>query len=163
MKSVAYFVGAGVAFVLLVALFVTQTNKPNLAIAATPETPAASIEVDSVMQFPVSFTFIRPEGKPTALFAPVKFNHFDHQTVSCTTCHHTWDGSSEVESCSTDGCHSDMVNRGEVTSYFHAFHTRESETSCRGCHMKRTLAGESNLPTSPCGNNICHPRDRRIQ
>lgn len=163
MKSALYFVGAGVVFVLLVGLIVTQTGKTNEAIALMSEAHAASIESDNVIQFPISLTFVRPEGRPTALFAPVQFSHFDHQNVACTTCHHMWDGSSEIQSCSTEGCHSDLVNRGEVTSYFHAFHTRNSETSCRGCHLAMTLEGEANLPTSPCGNNACHPRDRRAQ
>nr|P82989.1 RecName: Full=Cytochrome c3 [Desulfocurvibacter africanus] len=42
------------------------------------ETKAASIEAETVLQFPVSFKFNRPEGRPTALFAEVKFSHYDH-------------------------------------------------------------------------------------
>lgn len=163
MKSAMYFVGAGVVFVLLVALFVSQISRTPEALASETETKAASIEAETVLQFPVSFKFNRPEGRPTALFAEVKFSHYDHQAVACATCHHTWDGSGEVESCSTEGCHDDLANRGEVNSYFHAFHTKASETSCRGCHLKMTLEGEANLPTSPCGNNACHPKERRAQ
>jgi len=160
MKSAAYFIGAGVVFILLVGLLVTRAPVPDQAMAQAKA--ASSYEAKNVLQFPISLTFIRPEGRPTSLFAPVEFSHFDHQNVSCMSCHHTWDGVSEVDSCSAEGCHDDLTNRAEVTSYFRAFHARDSETSCRGCHLKMSLEGTANLPTSPCGNNACHPRERRL-
>ena len=162
MKSTVYYIGAGAIFLVLGIFMVAQTNKTNQRIESLTGTAhAASTEVISSVKFPIEFTFKRPAGRPTELFAEVTFSHFDHQEVACTVCHHTWDGGEDIESCSTEGCHSNFSAKNEPDSYFRAFHTKHSEISCRGCHMALTNAGEANLPSSPCGNNVCHPREAR--
>jgi len=159
MKSTVAIVVASLVFIALLSFIVGQTNDLSQRIAGISTAHAASTDLKNVLQYPVELTFKRPGNRPesASLFAVVKFSHFDHQKVACTTCHHTWDGKGKVESCTTAGCHDDTKTKNEPNSYFRAFHSVQSETSCRGCHKKLTDAGKAQLTTSPCSNNACHP------
>lgn len=76
----------------------------------------------------------------------VQFSHKDHASVNCDTCHHRprcaichfspRERYSPDASCSMAGCHPDMGNSREPMSRFIAFHKRDSERSCYGCHLK---------------------------
>lgn len=118
-----------------------------------------SIEVKSTICYPLEFSFKRPETQKTN-FARVSFSHGDHGAVACQTCHHTWDGKGQIESCSTKGCHDAMKDRHDKMGYFQAFHNRDSVSSCLGCHAKHNAElkekGKPQLQLAACANNICH-------
>ncbi len=109
---------------------------------------------------PAEVEFKRPEGAAATNYAGVKFNHEAHMAEDCMLCHHTWDGASNVKSCSAKGCHDDMKNRELPTSYFRAYHDKHSKRSCVGCHTEMNAEakkkGEEMMKISPCANNMCH-------
>lgn len=160
MKNMVVTVLAVLVFVFLASILVGQSKSLNQRISAISEANAATSEAKNVLQFPVELTMKRPAARPESanLFAVVKFSHFDHQSVPCTTCHHTWDGKGKIEGCSTAGCHDNMKSKTDSDSYFKAFHSVSSEHSCRSCHKKLTDEGKAQLTTSPCSNNACHPK-----
>lgn len=115
-----------------------------------------TIEAKNVVSLPMQVKFIRPGAVKKTNFAPVSFSHGQHMNVSCTTCHHTWDGASEVQACATEGCHGNFVNRAETDSYYKAFHSRTAENSCLGCHTALNKNAAKKVKISPCSNNACH-------
>jgi len=108
--------------------------------------------------------------------SPVDFPHSKHFTYTCYTCHHTWEGDENLQSCSASGCH-DQVERPkpsdgtqptpeeEITYFKQAYHQL-----CITCHkeiQQQNVALELSLkqikgklpnvgPTSCVG---CHPPD----
>lgn len=122
------------------------TCAATVAMAADIEAPEGPVE----MKFPA-------EGNK---YAPVQFLHHDGhlQYTDCKTCHHTWDGTSALLSCSSDGCHSDTSreNKREPTSYDSAFHARKADQSCVGCHQKVSKENKDSAAPTKC--NDCHTR-----
>ena len=106
------------------------------------------------VEAPGDLTLSVPEGG-TATQAPVDFSHAAHGSFDCEACHHKWDGSSEVQPCSAEGCHTDLEDKRGDASFYKAFHDRMSETSCTGCHTAKKKAGEATGPTA-CTD--CHPK-----
>jgi hypothetical protein len=107
----------------------------------------------------------------------VAFPHSRHFDYTCKTCHHKWDGQSEVQSCSASQCHDQLtappMESGmryddyidDSIGYFKfAFHRQ-----CIGCH-KEIEAHNAKLARSvfmlntpprkngPTGCVGCHPR-----
>lgn len=116
-----------------------------------------NIEAKNVISFPLVVKFNRPAAAvKKSNFPMVTFSHGQHMSVNCVTCHHTWDGKSPVQGCNEDGCHSDTVNRADSMSYYKAFHSRDSEQSCLGCHIKLNEKATKKIKISPCSNNVCH-------
>ncbi|BDQ35576.1 cytochrome c3 family protein [Pseudodesulfovibrio portus] len=86
---------------------------------------------------------------------PVTFPHAKHDAagVECATCHHTWDSKSDVQSCSTAGCHDQPGKKGE-TAYYSAFHAKNADNSCLGCHKIMKKEGK----VVPVSCKDCHPK-----
>jgi hypothetical protein len=106
----------------------------------------------------------------------VAFPHSQHFGYTCKTCHHKWDGNSQVQSCSASKCHDQLsspvkdkktVDYGpEAIRYFkYAFHQQ-----CISCHREikihneklersRRKLEESLQGFGPTGCVGCHPRD----
>jgi hypothetical protein len=108
----------------------------------------------------------------------VAFPHSRHFEYACRTCHHKWDGKSEVQSCTAAECHDQLSAppppKGrrygdyidDSIGYFKfAFHRQ-----CIGCHkeIKRRnakltqslLALNTSLhKTGPTGCVRCHPKE----
>ncbi|WP_022668647.1 cytochrome c3 family protein [Desulfospira joergensenii] len=62
---------------------------------------------DSMTPFPVplgTFTLEAP-GDVYAKRSSVEFPHETHFSFGCGACHHKWDGESQVQNCTTSGCH----------------------------------------------------------
>ena len=118
------------------------------------------VEAKSTLCYPLDLTFKRPSGVLKTSFPQVKFSHGQHASVPCVTCHHMWDGKGEVQGCAEAGCHDNLKDRQEATSYFRAFHDKNAENSCLGCHMKTNVVrkekGQKPLSVAPCSNNGCH-------
>lgn len=96
-----------------------------------------------------------PEGMK-ATKTLVDFSHAKHGTakIECATCHHTWDGKSEVKSCAAAGCHDQKGKKGK-NAFYTAFHSKKSETSCLGCH--KIVKKRDGKPV-PVGCKACHPK-----
>lgn len=108
----------------------------------------------------------------------VAFPHSQHFDYTCKTCHHKWDGQSEVKRCSASECHDQLtappMAKGaryldyiddSIGYYKFAFHRQ-----CIGCH-KEIEARNAKLSRSvfmlntppqkngPTGCVGCHPRE----
>jgi hypothetical protein len=91
----------------------------------------------------------------------VKFSHDVHTaTIGCDTCHHLprcaichykpTEKQSPWASCSSPGCHPDVGRSQDPHSRFMAFHTRESDRSCFGCHTARAEEQGVSQGCLPC-------------
>lgn len=147
--------------VMLFALVVSVCTLA-LATAAWSEGEKFSdiVVAKSTLCIPLELTFKRPAGVLKTTLPAVTFSHGRHNAIPCATCHHMWDGQGPVQGCAEPGCHDNLTERQEPTSYFRAFHNKDSANSCLGCHMKTNLVrkekGQKLLPVSPCANNACH-------
>lgn len=103
---------------------------------------------------PIDLMLGPPEGMKASK-TMVAFSHDKHSAakIDCVSCHHTWDGKSDVKKCGTSGCHEQPGKKGTNTFYT-AFHTKKSQISCVGCHKVAKKEGK-NVPVS-CKS--CHPK-----
>ncbi|MFW6324500.1 MAG: cytochrome c3 family protein [Desulfovibrionales bacterium] len=128
-----------------------------LMLAAAALCAYAVLGTAATVEVPGDMVLAAPEGV-TAKQAPVPFSHESHSAVECTSCHHTWDGEGEIQSCMAEGCH-DMIeakspqDRRDIAFYYNAFHDRMAEPSCVGCHNNLKKAGKG---TGPTGCKDCH-------
>jgi hypothetical protein len=104
---------------------------------------------------PADMKLSPPEGMK-ARKAFVDFSHEKHGAakIDCTTCHHTWDGKSEIQGCSSSGCH-DQTGKKGTTAFYTAFHSKKSETSCLGCH--KIIKKKEGKPV-PVACKACHKK-----
>lgn len=118
------------------------------------------VEAKSSLCYPLQLTFKRPGAVLKTAFPQVGFNHATHDAVACSTCHHTWDGKGQPQACNDSGCHDNYTERQDTMSYFKAFHAKDAEASCLGCHLKNNQVqkakGGKTLALAPCSNNVCH-------
>ena len=121
-----------------------QILLPALLVSLSLCAPAyASPEFGDNVPRPIHDLLLKSEKTPRL---SVPFSHKQHADVNCDTCHHRprcaichfspREQFSPDASCSTAGCHPDMGNSREPMSRFMAFHKRDSERSCYGCHLK---------------------------
>ncbi len=114
-----------------------------------------------------------PSVKPER--SPVKFNHSEHFTYDCRTCHHKWEGTDKISSCTASNCH-DLLKAPKKPTRYLAY-TKEGikyykyayHESCIGCHKKLKekqkklemsyAAMEKKDTTLPTSCNDCHPED----
>ena len=119
-----------------------------------------------------TITLKAPEGVESKK-TPVEFPHAQHFQTDCKTCHHKWQGSEPIQSCTASGCH-DQIKAAErsssylsysdkaITYYKYAYHK-----ACIGCHKEikvqnRKLAESyqvvnEKLPSvGPSGCTECH-------
>jgi len=108
----------------------------------------------AAVEAPADLKLGPPEGMKASK-PLVDFSHEKHGTakVECVTCHHTWDGKSEVKSCATPACHDQAGKKGQ-NAFYTAFHSKKSETSCLGCHK---IVKKSGTPV-PVSCKACHPK-----
>ncbi len=133
-------------------------------------------EESGEMCVPMGTITLEPPETVEAKRAVVEFPHAVHFELSCKECHHMWETSEPVQSCSTSGCHDlDALPRigdtkkvdkeASIKYYKEAFHK-----SCIGCHKKdkiniknieaRKTSIEEELPsTGPTGCKECHPKE----
>ncbi len=137
-----------------------------------PATAGSEVVASGSFTIPLrNITIEAPEGAYTRK-SSVDFPHAAHFYFSCQSCHHDWDGSSQIKNCTTSGCHDQLepdektrnINAPENNRYFMAAYHK----GCIKCH--RTLLKERNkleqtgamsvesLPEpGPAGCNGCHP------
>lgn len=68
----------------------------------------------------------------------VMFNHASHKDVPCAQCHHdTPDPAKPYVSCTSNDCHVTPGPRERDTmSMFVAYHAKDTDRSCYGCHKQ---------------------------
>lgn len=93
-----------------------------------------------------------PKGMEAAK-SPVDFPHGRHTgaVADCTACHHTWDGKAEIKACGSAGCHDQPGKKGE-NAYYTAFHAKNTNRSCLGCHKTAKKDGKP----APVSCKQCH-------
>lgn len=135
-----------------------------------------STESVSDMCIPMGIIALQPPSGADKQRAAVDFNHSLHFDFNCKTCHHTWEGTGPVQSCSTSGCH-DLVktpmkpdNAGIDEEMAIRYFKRAFHASCIGCHkqikeanlaleMSRKPVEGKLAATGPTSCAECHPRD----
>lgn len=135
-----------------------------------PETHSEVEESSETLTIPLgSLTLEAPEGAEMTR-GSVDFPHGTHFQFSCQSCHHEWDGESEVVGCSTEDCHDqleadpstrDIRAEENVLYYLAAYHN-----ACIPCHrdmqnqrkdMEATgLTEEEMIATGPVACDECH-------
>jgi hypothetical protein len=125
---------------------------------------------------PVGRLALAPPVGVTPKRSAVAFPHSMHFGYTCRTCHHKWDGRSQVQSCTASKCHDQLSlpERSEkvpdfklekIRYYKHAFHHQ-----CISCHREIKI---HNTELEHSGSNIkeplrrpgptscmgCHPRE----
>lgn len=113
-------------------------------------------ETSNSLTVPLGDLTITAPEEIEARYAPVEFPHSLHFNFSCKTCHHKWDGNSQIQGCQASGCHAikpqdaDTAKDAENGPRFSlAYHK-----SCRGCH--RAMINERKTPTGPVKCDECH-------
>lgn len=98
-----------------------------------------------------------PEGVESTQ-PSVTFSHLGHaMEYGCAACHHKWELESDSSPAKCFDCHNNTEERTGKDSYFAAFHDRQAETSCLGCHASVNLNDEA--AEAPIRCNDCHIRD----
>ncbi|MFP4515929.1 MAG: cytochrome c3 family protein [bacterium] len=133
-------------------------EEPQTSPAAQPDTQKTGST--TAPEVPDELLLKAPEGVEPKQ-SPVEFSHIVHQDLDCTACHHEWDGTSEIQGCSDSGCHDLLFpkspqDRKDPLYFYNAYHDRQSEISCVGCHSALKKAGN---PTGPTGCVDCHPKE----
>lgn len=125
---------------------------------------------------PVGRLALAPPVGVTAKRSAVAFPHSRHFDHNCKTCHHKWDGNSQVQSCTTSKCHDQLslpvkskkamdYIPEQIRYYKYAFHQQ-----CIRCHREIRIHNEKLErsrkkikeplqwpgPTSCVG---CHPKE----
>jgi hypothetical protein len=125
---------------------------------------------------PVGRLALAPPVGVTPKRSAVAFPHSQHFDYTCKTCHHKWDGSSQVRNCTASKCHDQLslptksneavdFKLEEIRYYKYAFHQQ-----CIGCHREIKIQNDKLErsrkkiseplqwpgPTSCVG---CHPRE----
>lgn len=122
-----------------------------------------------------TLTLAAPRGMASQR-SSVDFPHSRHFGYTCNSCHHKWDGLSQVSSCTASGCHEQVApGKGEKAKrvpdpedkpHFKAAYHQ----NCIACHkrikIERHKLEKSGtvltkpLPrTGPTGCIECHPRN----
>jgi hypothetical protein len=130
-------------------LFVSLICAALMCMFAAPSLYAVDAPGDLMIAPPEGMKFKRGKAKP-----PVPFSHEKHAEFDCTTCHHTWDGESDIQKCTDSGCHDSLEyktreNKDDIALVEIAYH----EMCYKGCHRDLKKEKKATGPTS-CGK--CH-------
>lgn len=82
----------------------------------------------------------------------VVFNHNTHKEVKCRTCHHIVDAQGQrFVKCTREECHSlKGARQRDPMSEFMAYHARDTDRSCYGCHQQERATHPSFKGCQPC-------------
>lgn len=82
----------------------------------------------------------------------VVFNHDTHKSVKCRTCHHMADEDGKrFVKCTIEPCHSlKGARERDPMSAFMAYHARDTDRSCYGCHVAERAKHPSFKGCQPC-------------
>ena len=125
-----------------------------------PTPPAEPVTPESSMSVPLgTMTIAAPEGVD-AKRGPVNFPHGLHFQFSCQSCHHDWDGESEIVNCMTSGCHDEIQNSGKrdikdpdnAMYFLAAYHN-----VCVGCHRDMDKQRQDQINAMPAAKKAAVP------
>lgn len=125
------------------------------------------------MCIPMGTIFIEPPANVDAKRSSVEFPHSIHFEYACQTCHHEWDRSATIQSCTASGCHDLTSSRNEAGKFDAALALKNFKTAyhdmCLGCHkdikaqnakLERAYSLKSTMKIGgPTSCNECHPKD----
>jgi len=162
-------IGTGILCLLTIILF----SSPFVVAQDDVETKYQGS--DGAISIPMGNFVIGPPKSVNQLRPSVDFPHSQHFSYKCTDCHHKWDGSSNVKTCTTSGCHDQVTapkkplkngvyTKEAIKYYKYAYHNQ-----CRDCHRavqinktkftNSTTKTSKKLPESlPLGCVECHPK-----
>ena len=159
----------------ILALVASATLVVAASLIAIAEEKAATM--DAII-LPVGRLALAPPVGVMPKRAAVAFPHSRHFDYACRTCHHQWDGQSEVRSCSASNCHDQVSAPPPANGARHADYIYDSigyfkfafHRKCIDCHTaiatrNARLAGtvfRLNTPpqkTGPTSCVQCHPRE----
>ena len=130
--------------------------KKSVLVAIVSALAVLAMSLPSLFAFevPEEIIITVPEGEePLEKFPEVTFSHSSHADISCSQCHHMFEGCGEIMSCRD--CHMSRDSRKDPMSFFAAWHAK-SEISCLGCHRSMKAEGEETGPVT-CMKE-CHPQ-----
>ena len=158
-----YRISVGVLCLILAVIF-------GNAMVVSGESEGETISV------PLGVIPLNPPGEVEAKRPTVPFPHGRHFVYNCTTCHHQWEMDSQIENCTTSGCHDGTespvkagggkVDEDLVINYYKtAYHKL-----CISCHREMKAENKkleksgrvlkSKLPnTGPTSCNGCHVKE----
>ncbi len=105
-------------------------------LAAVPTMAREGRKVADVLKNPIEMN----DGSSPRM--AVTFNHSSHKGINCRLCHHmeTSEGDLFVP-CTNEECHATPGARERDTmSLFMAYHDKNTDRSCYGCHKKEAAA-----------------------
>lgn len=127
------------------------------------------------MCVPMGMIVLAPAESVEKKKTPVEFPHARHFVYECKACHHKWEGTTQINSCTTSDCHDLLKPPKAPTKYLaytdtgikyfkYAFHEK-----CVGCHkaikskrkemeMSYVTLKEKLPKTGPTGCIECHPK-----
>ena len=125
---------------------------------------------------PVGRLALAPPVGVTPKRSAVSFPHSRHFSYTCKTCHHKWDGNSQVQGCTASKCHDQlslpvksqkaMADGLEAIRYYkYAYHQqcischREIKTHNEKLERSRKRIKEPLQLPGPTGCVGCHPRE----
>ena len=124
----------------------------GLAFAQQGSESAQDTQLKDSIVFDKNLTLTPPEDGMDAERAPVPFDHLQHSMdYGCGECHHQWDMEKQNEPRTCVSCHNDFETVHGEGSYFGAYHNRQQQRSCVGCHSKQ---GEDSAAPLKCP--ACH-------
>ena len=157
---------------LLLGIVVLSAVFISASLTAVAEKNTATMDAIYV---PVGELALAPPVGVISQRSAVAFPHSRHFGYTCRTCHHKWDGESQVQGCTVSECHDQQsapvkskkfldYGPDSIRYFKYAFHKQ-----CIGCHReiqirnaklvksRRTLKEplQKNGPTGCVG---CHPR-----
>jgi len=113
---------------------------------------AEGAKMESSFVFDKTLTLDPPEEGMKAERAPVPFPHLQHSMdYGCADCHHQWNRQERNVPRTCVSCHDDFETTHGEGSYFGAFHSRQKQRSCVGCH-----SGQGEESSAPLKCPACH-------
>jgi len=130
---------------------------------------------EEVMCIPMGNILLEPPELVKAKKSPVDFPHSRHFFYDCKTCHHQWEGDTQIQNCTTSGCHDlekspTRLGKGKSNRELNLkYYKTAYHNLCIGCHKKMKMknkqleksqtALKTKLPaTGPTGCIKCHPK-----
>jgi hypothetical protein len=135
---------------------------------------AVSEDLDELC-IPMQILVLEPLSGAEQHRSSVQFPHATHFDYACKRCHHDWNGKTEVQNCTTSGCH-DQVKTPKFDATKEAsetmaikYYKKAFHELCIGCHKdikqknKELEFSQKTLTvalakTGPTGCIQCHPK-----
>jgi len=122
---------------------------------------------------PVGRIVVAPPVGVSPRRSAVAFPHSRHFNYRCKTCHHKWDGHTQIKSCSASNCHNGLsAPKKDSKAPFDRYYKTAFHQSCIGCHKEikiqnqkleasKTVLRDTLPRTGPTGCVQCHPKGPR--